>query len=515
VSARKVSPWDRPELGQWLAEPESFDVLIASSIDRLARSVRDWSALVEWCMARRITVVTVREGQQLDSMYGQLVSTILAAVAQFEADLIGSRIKSAYDYNTKAGRYTGGKTAYGYRPYDADDGHQYLKIDPEQYKIIREVVDRLFNGEKLNRICLDLNERQIPPPYGGNRKGEHGLWHSSNFKKLLKSPTLMGHIRLNGETVKNEHYSPEVRAEPIVTQAEHDRIMHLLPASGRKATYTKSHSLLVQVIFCECGYPMYKRKSGKYQCASASYQRACGNRSVKVDEAEAVVEVMVLQLLGDLPRMVRERQPAIDHSDEIAQLDVRITNLSGGIADAESEGARKALTSKLDDANHRREQLAAIEPEQAGYRYVETGETFLQWWQQADVQTRNRWLRDYNVRLTIGRQKTHLEAPELRGMIEAIYPDLADTVGTYLANNYDQYAEQAAEHFGVDLSEMGVDLQEPLSSIVPNAIARQAEQGSPAATPATNGGIRVNYEPPAGVSIERFPRQTDSDSETG
>lgn len=48
VSASKTTPFERPELGPWLAQPDSFDVLCFWRFDRAVRSMADMNALVQW-----------------------------------------------------------------------------------------------------------------------------------------------------------------------------------------------------------------------------------------------------------------------------------------------------------------------------------------------------------------------------------------------------------------------------------------------------------------------------------
>ncbi|WP_346768287.1 recombinase family protein [Streptomyces sp. R301] len=57
VSASKISPFDRPQLGQWLARPDDFDALVWWRFDRAIRSMADMHKLAEWAREHRKVLV--------------------------------------------------------------------------------------------------------------------------------------------------------------------------------------------------------------------------------------------------------------------------------------------------------------------------------------------------------------------------------------------------------------------------------------------------------------------------
>src|SRR5699024_2368862 len=61
---------------------------------------------------------------------------------------------------------------------------------------------------------------------------------------------------------------------------------------------------------------------------------------------------------------------------------------------------RSRLNERIAALAQRREELAAIPAVSAAWRYEGTGKTVQQWWDAADVVTRNAWLRETGVRAT-------------------------------------------------------------------------------------------------------------------
>lgn len=58
VSAAKVPPWDRRELGEWLRRPEDWDTLAFWKLDQLENTRR--AATKRWGVYRRLTELTGR-----------------------------------------------------------------------------------------------------------------------------------------------------------------------------------------------------------------------------------------------------------------------------------------------------------------------------------------------------------------------------------------------------------------------------------------------------------------------
>lgn len=87
----------RPEFDQLrsMIGLDSFDVVLVTKLDRIARSVPD--ALEFFDLAERHGVRVIATTQQIDtqSPAGRLTRTVLAAVAEFEGELIRERTKAA------------------------------------------------------------------------------------------------------------------------------------------------------------------------------------------------------------------------------------------------------------------------------------------------------------------------------------------------------------------------------------------------------------------------------------
>jgi len=107
VSA-SFSPWDRPHLGKWLKERiDDFDVMHVFKLDRIVRSVRDLSNLLDWCDEHGKSLVSVEEGFDLSKPWGRTVAKILAVLAEAELEMIKERIANSRLAMRIKGRWPG------------------------------------------------------------------------------------------------------------------------------------------------------------------------------------------------------------------------------------------------------------------------------------------------------------------------------------------------------------------------------------------------------------------------
>jgi DNA invertase Pin-like site-specific DNA recombinase len=104
VSASKISPFDRPALGSWLARPDEFDVLVWWRFDRAIRSMGDMHDLAKWAKAHRKMLVFAEGigGGRLTFDFrnpmdptSELMMMMLAFAAQVEAQSIKDRVTGA------------------------------------------------------------------------------------------------------------------------------------------------------------------------------------------------------------------------------------------------------------------------------------------------------------------------------------------------------------------------------------------------------------------------------------
>lgn len=81
----------RPELKNALDFVRVGDVFVVTKLDRLARSVVDLAGIVQTLEAKQVDLVVLDQGIDTTTMYGRLQFNILAAIGEFERELIRER----------------------------------------------------------------------------------------------------------------------------------------------------------------------------------------------------------------------------------------------------------------------------------------------------------------------------------------------------------------------------------------------------------------------------------------
>lgn len=77
----------RPKLAEAIKFARKGDVLMATRLDRLARSVSDLHAIAKELQAKGIDLVVTEQNIDTTTPTGRLMFTVLGAIAEFETDL--------------------------------------------------------------------------------------------------------------------------------------------------------------------------------------------------------------------------------------------------------------------------------------------------------------------------------------------------------------------------------------------------------------------------------------------
>lgn len=434
ISAGKTSPFDRPQLGDWLTNRRGeFDVLVTFRMDRIVRRLLDLADLIRWCQSNSVSLVSATETfLDLDSAFGDIIALLVAKVAEMELAAISERNRSAAQHNMRQGKYRGGPPPWGYTTEKVDGDWRFVQ-DEEQVTVINEVVRRVLDGEPLRQVAADLTDRAVLTPRDrvNQLKGRpiHGYrWHSAKLREMLTSKSLLGHAVTANGSIRNDDGSPIIRATPILERDVFEQVqVELAGRENRKEPTKRSSSLLLRVLYCGvCGKPAYKLKGGKgrqdrYRCASAQYKSTCGNGMVLVADANEVLTDAVMFELGDKYRRDRVWDAGSDYAAELAEIDDTLADLTdqlGTGAFRKGTRQRERLDARIADLAERQAQLAAQATRPAGWTWVPTTELFKDWWKSQTVEQLNMWLRSMDIQMWWNHQGIQIDMLHLEKMAE-------------------------------------------------------------------------------------------------
>ncbi|WP_449060907.1 recombinase family protein [Planomonospora algeriensis] len=422
VSADKTTPWDRPQLGEWLNNKTTeFDGLISWKLDRVCRSILDFARFIQWLDDHKKTYMATADPIDLSTPIGRAVAQILAILAELELSNIKTRNKQTRKALNEAGRWTGGRIPYGRMAVKGEEGWKLVK-DPNTSKHFYRMFEMALAGESFSSIALTFNTEGVPTPqdahsenYGRDVERPH-LWSSFTVAQILRARHLIGEREINGKVLRNADGSPVIYCEPLISHSDWKLLQGAIAEKGQeKGKYRKDSSLLRKVGKCGvCGMPLHITQTGgqnnsrripRYRCASYTYKAQgrqaehCKNPSISAPELDEIIEITILNHAGHLPRLEKTFVPGEDHSEELDQLDDAITGIRRerdlGLYEGDEDGYIARLTSLVS----RRKELLKLPQRPAGYEYRPTGQTVAEYWASLDRQGRNAFLQETGVQL--------------------------------------------------------------------------------------------------------------------
>src|SRR5579871_3646437 len=130
---------ERPALQLLLSDIDRglIDIVVVYKIDRLTRSLTDFSKIVEIFDAHHVSFISTTQQFNTTSSMGRLTLNILLSFAQFEREVTGERIRDKISASKKKGLWLGGYCPLG---YDLRD-HR-LVINPTEAEQVRFIFKR-------------------------------------------------------------------------------------------------------------------------------------------------------------------------------------------------------------------------------------------------------------------------------------------------------------------------------------------------------------------------------------
>ncbi|MGH0487434.1 recombinase family protein [Bacillus mycoides] len=204
ISAKNTK---RPELQRMIEHIEKglIDCVLVYKLDRLTRSVLDLYTLLEIFEKHNCKFKSATEVYDTTSAMGRLFITMSAALAQWERENIGERIRVGQQEKVKQGKYTSPRKPYG---YSANHKKGILTIIEEEAKVVRSIFTDYLKGHSAMRIGRHLNSIGTPG---------RDYWNEKAVMYILENPLYVGTLRWRKET---EHYFEVSNSVPAIIDEE-------------------------------------------------------------------------------------------------------------------------------------------------------------------------------------------------------------------------------------------------------------------------------------------------------
>lgn len=231
----------RPALQQLLNDVEAglIDMIVVYKIDRLTRSLVDFSKLVEVFDANNCSFVSVTQNFNTYDSMGRLTLNVLLSFAQFEREVITERIRDKVSASKKKGMWMGGILPLGYDSYN-----KKLVINEDEAQIVRLAFEKYLVLRSEIAVAEWLNENG----YTTMNKGNNSKFTHMRISKMLKNVLYVGKIPHKENIYDGQH-------EAIISQEIFDEVQNIKSKNriGRLApSRFIEHSLLKGFIYCDC-----------------------------------------------------------------------------------------------------------------------------------------------------------------------------------------------------------------------------------------------------------------------
>jgi len=368
---------DRPALGQLLRDIEAgkIDCVVVYKVDRLSRSLMDFSRILGTFEERGVSFVSVTQQFNTTHSMGRLTLNILLSFAQFEREIIGERIRDKIAAQKRKGKWTGGVPILGY-DVDRTGASPRLVVNAREAARVREIFQMYLDKDSLQPVTSELARKSWVNKRRVTKKGKKlggRPFDKASLHKLLTNQIYTGKIIHKGDLYDGEH-------EAIIDQALFDKVQAQLAHNGRSGgveVRNKYGALLRGLLRCkQCDAAMTHTFCGGrhgqfyryYRCTRAikNGREVCSASSLPAGEIERVVvdevrglakdKSLLTEVLteaqstiqGELDALVRDRddlqRELSRHNKELRRLVVdgkttptdtnRIADLNDRIADA-------------------------------------------------------------------------------------------------------------------------------------------------------------------------------------
>jgi len=317
---------ERPALRRLLADIEAggVDCIVVYKVDRLSRSLIDFSRIMDVLERHCVSFVSVTQQFNTSTSMGRLMLNVLLSFAQFEREIISERTRDKIAATRRKGKWSGGMPMLG---YDVAPNGGRLVVNEDEAHRVRGIFELYLERQSLIETAKELDTRGWTTKRWITRKGcERGgrPFTKNGLFKLLTNCIYLGQITYKDEVHEGEHPA-------IVDEEVFSRVQRLLKRNGRsggKHVRNRFGALLkglIRCVPCGCGMmPTHSTRNGNkryryYVCQNAQSRgwHTCPSPSVPAGELERFV-VDQIKTIGQDTDLLAETLQESRHQREEA-----------------------------------------------------------------------------------------------------------------------------------------------------------------------------------------------------
>jgi site-specific DNA recombinase len=357
---------ERPALKRLVADIDAdrVDCVVVYKVDRLSRSLLDFTQIMEALDQRGVSFVSVTQQFNTTSSMGRLTLNILLSFAQFEREIISERTRDKIAAARRKGKWSGGRPVLG---YDVAPGGGRLVVNEDEAARVRAIYEVYLDRQSLIETIKELDARGWTNKRWVTKKGHESggsPFNKHSLHSLLTNVLYTGRLTYKDEIHDGEHPA-------IVDEETFRRVGQILKrngATGGRHVRNRFGAILkglINCVPCNCVMvPTHATKKNRryryYVCATAQKRgwHTCPSKSIPAGEIEKFVvdqvrsigrdPALLVETLGGARAEAKVRIKELEAEKSILERELRRHNAQMGEL-AGTAGSGGATTERMAD----------------------------------------------------------------------------------------------------------------------------------------------------------------------
>lgn len=217
---------ERPALKALLSDIKAgkVDVVVVYKIDRLTRSLMDFSRIVDVFDEAGVSFVSITQAFNTTTSMGRLTLNVLLSFAQFEREVTGERIRDKIAQSKAKGMWMGGNIMLG---YDLKD--RSLVVNEAEANLLRSIFARYLRLGSVHRLRDELEAEGLRSKSWVSTRGQQlggKVFSRGALYHLLSNRHYLGQIKHRDQIFPGQHPA-------IISQATFDKVQTTLGKGTR------------------------------------------------------------------------------------------------------------------------------------------------------------------------------------------------------------------------------------------------------------------------------------------
>ncbi len=316
-------------------EGDKIDIVVVYKVDRLTRSLMDFSKIVEIFDKHKTSFVSITQQFNTTTSMGRLTLNILLSFAQFEREVTGERIRDKIAASKKKGMWMGGCTPLGYKKED-----KKLVIEEKDAQKVKLIFDKYLEIKSVPKLKDWLEKENI-------KTKSDKYFFKGQLYHMLSNKVYIGKIVHKDNVYDGEH-------KGIIDEITFERVQKLLYENKVDkicGTKCSSNSLLTGMIFDDKGNKMtpshstsHKRRYRYYVSqAIKKYSKLTAGSVSKIPAGE--IEKFVILTTKELLQNKKQMQKMLSGFDVNKQIE--LLKVAQTIEDYENPKLIRSVVNKV------------------------------------------------------------------------------------------------------------------------------------------------------------------------